>query len=104
MAELTARELTPGFGAQVEGLDPRIPLDAATCTRLRELFDERQLLVFPGLDIGKAFQEYLAFMLIGQETPADEPSDTGAGNERRGYMMVSNKEPGGGAPYGRLLY
>jgi taurine dioxygenase len=105
MADLQVRELHPGFGAEVEGLDPQIPLDEETCRRLRDLLDERGVLVFRNLDIDQAFQKYLAHMLIGQEVPQSEPGAEGrAGDERRDFMFVSNRETGGGAPYGRLLF
>ena len=68
---LQVRELHPGFGAEVAGLRPEIPLDDETCGQLRELFDERGLLVFRDLDIDPSFQRYLAHMLIGQEAPPE---------------------------------
>jgi taurine dioxygenase len=98
MSKLTVRELSPAFGAEVLGLDPHIPLDAETCQTLRKLFDERKLLVFRDLDIDVAFQTYLSGVLIGQDGAAGEP-----GAPLREYM-VSNKEPGAGAPFGRLLF
>jgi alpha-ketoglutarate-dependent taurine dioxygenase len=105
MADLQVRELHPGFGAEITGLRPEIPLDDDTTRQLRDLFDERGLLVFPDLDIDPAFQRYLAHLLIGQEPPAESPPvKTPDGATRREFMFVSNKEPGGGAPYGRLLF
>ena len=103
--DLQVRELHPGFGAEVAGLRPEIPLDDDTVRQLRELFDERGLLVFPDLDIEAPFQRYLAHVLIGQEPPADPAPGTSPDEAaRRQFMFVSNKEPGGGAPYGRLLF
>jgi taurine dioxygenase len=98
MSKLEVRDLGPVFGAEVLGLEPRIPLDAETCQTLRKLFDERQLLLFRDLDIDIAFQTYLSGMLIGQAGATGEPDAP-----LREYM-VSNKEPGAGAPYGRLLF
>jgi taurine dioxygenase len=61
--------------------------------------------VFRDLDIDQSFQRYLAHMLIGQEPPADPAQGKSPdGATRREFMLVSNKEPGGGAPYGRLLF
>jgi taurine dioxygenase len=57
-------------------------------------------LVFRELDIDEPFQRYLAYALIGQSVPAGGSGDGGVTR----YMLVSNKEPGGGAPYGRLLF
>jgi taurine dioxygenase len=98
MSKLDVRELTPAFGAEVRGLEPRIPLDAETCGALRKLFDERGLLVFRDLDADVAFQTYLSGMLIGQDGAAGDPDA-----QMREYM-VSNKQPGAGAPVGRLLF
>jgi taurine dioxygenase len=100
MGELETTDLHPAFGAEVVGLQPGIPLDEDVRRQLVELFDERGLLVFRDLDIDEPFQHHLVYTIIGQEVPADRPGDD---NVRR-YMFVSNKEPGGGAPYGRLLF
>jgi alpha-ketoglutarate-dependent taurine dioxygenase len=97
MSELVVRELSPGFGAEIEGLEPRIPLDEATVRELREVFDERSVVVFRDLDIDEDFQRYLLFALIDQEPPASS-------NEGSTPFLVSNKEENGGAPYGRLLF
>jgi alpha-ketoglutarate-dependent taurine dioxygenase len=97
MSELKVRELSPAFGAEIEGLDPKIPLDEATVQQLRHLFDERSVLVFRDLDIDEEFQRYLVFALIGQEPPAVSPT----GPEP---FLVSNRAENGGAPYGRLLF
>ena len=101
MADLQVRKLHPGFGAEIAGLRPEIPLDDDTCRQLRELFDERGLLVFRDIDIDEAFQRYLAHMLIGQELPAEPaPGKSPDGGTRRKPMFISNKESGGAAPYG----
>ncbi|HEY6533708.1 MAG TPA: TauD/TfdA family dioxygenase [Acidimicrobiales bacterium] len=95
MSELVVSELSPGFGAEIKGLEPRIPLDEATIRELREVFDERSVLVFRDLDIDEDFQRHLLFALIDQEPPVVE---------RATPFLVSNKEENGGAPYGRLLF
>jgi alpha-ketoglutarate-dependent taurine dioxygenase len=100
MGELEVRDLHPAVGAEISGLEPKIPLDDATLTQLREVFDERSVLVFHDLDIDEDFQRYLVFALIGQEPPAEAPERQG----RSGPMLVSNKADGGAAPYGRLLF
>jgi taurine dioxygenase len=101
MAELEIRELHPSVGAEVRGLEPRIPLDDEVLQQLRDTFDERSVLVFPDLDIDEDFQRYLVFALIGEEPPAVAPEHA---SHRGGPMLVSNKAEGGAAPYGRLLY
>jgi alpha-ketoglutarate-dependent taurine dioxygenase len=95
MAPLTIRQLNPALGAEVVGLEPKIPLDDDTIAQLRAAFDERGLLVFRDLDIDEAFQRYLVFTLIDEEQPSAEEKTT---------IRVSNKEEGGAAPYGRLLF
>jgi taurine dioxygenase len=102
MDELEFKDLTPAFGAEVVGLVPKTPLDEDVCRQLRQVFYERGLLVLRGLDIDESFQRYFAYMLIDQEPPGVTPAGDGA--PTRGTMFVSNKEPGGGAPYGRLLF
>jgi len=102
MTELKVRELSPALGAEIEGLEPRIPLDEDTVSRLRDLFDTRGVLVFRDVDIDEDFQRYLVYTLIGEQPPATSGDD--ARSEKRAPFLVSNREPGGGAPYGRLLY
>jgi alpha-ketoglutarate-dependent taurine dioxygenase len=106
MAKLKVQELNPALGAQIEGLEPRIPLEDETIRQLRKAFDERGVLVFRDLDIDEDFQRYLVYTLIGEKPPtASGDAGDGSGDERRATpFLVSNKEPGGGAPYGRLLY
>jgi taurine dioxygenase len=95
MAQFEIRDITPAFGSEVVGFEPE-ELDADVCAVLRKAFDERGLLVFRGLDIDRAYQTSLADALIAYHRPADA-----AGNDN---YVVSNKEPGGYAPYGRLLF
>jgi len=98
MPSITARNLSPAFGSEVSGLEPRIPLDAETIRTLRALFDERGLLVFPDIDADLKFQTYLSELLIGNDVP-----DPDALTIKDGFQ-ISNREPKGAAPYGRLLY
>jgi taurine dioxygenase len=100
MGEIKVRPLHPAVGAQVEGLEPRMPLDEATLATLRQAFDERSVLVFRDLDIDEDFQRYLVYALIGQRPPAEPPEH----QNRSGPMLVSNTAEGGAAPYGRLLF
>ena len=92
---LQVRELSPELGAEITGLEPRIPLDPDTVEQLQRAFDERKILVFPNLDIDEAFQRYLVWTLIGEEPPAELTATP---------MHVSNKEENSAAPYGRLLF
>jgi len=100
---LATRDLSAGFGAEVIGLAPRIPLDDDQVEQLRRLFDDKGMIVLRGVNVDLRFQTYLSHLLIGEEplaegsTILDRPT---AKNER----FVSNKEPDSGAPFGRLLY
>jgi alpha-ketoglutarate-dependent taurine dioxygenase len=98
MAQITVSNLTKAFGAEVSGLEPRLPLDAETIGTLRKLFDERGLLVFRDFDIDIQFQTYLSEILRGEDVP--DPSKLVV----KDNFLISNREPTGAAPYGRLLY
>ena len=98
MSAITAKDLTPAFGSEVSGLEPRIPLDSETIGTLRKLFDERGLLVFRNTPIDIKFQTYLSELLIGNDVPDPDALSL---NDK---FMISNREPKGAAPYGRLLY
>ena len=100
MAELKLRELSPAFGSEVAGLEPRVPLDEGTCRSLRKLFDDRGLLVFRDFHIDLAFQTYLSRMLVGEESQ----SNGAAAAVPLIEYYVSNKEPDAGVPFGRLLF
>ncbi len=100
MADIEVREIHPALGAEISGIEPAIPLDPETLGRLRQLFDERGVLVFRDFDIDEDFQRYLVFSLIGLEPPEERQERM----NRPGPMLVSNKAEGGAAPYGRLLY
>jgi alpha-ketoglutarate-dependent taurine dioxygenase len=103
MSELDLRELTPQFGTEITGLDPEEALrDDATSRYLRELFDSRGVLVFRDLEVDQRQQADLVRMLIGLGPLAPDESPTA--REGGEPFYVSNKEPGGGAPYGRLLF
>ena len=100
MGEVRVRRLHPALGAEIEGLEPQVPLPDETVRTLREAFEEYSVLVFRDLDIDEDFQRYLVFTLVGEEPPAGRQEHL----HRNGPMLVSNKEEGGAAPYGRLLY
>ena len=103
MAEMQLRELRPEFGTEITGLDPAAALaDEALQQQLQDLFDSRGILVFRDLDIDLAEQANLVRMLIRQGPLAQGESATGRDGGEAFY--VSNKEDGGGAPFGRLLF
>ena len=98
MANLQFRALHPAVGVEVEGFEPRRPLDEPTIQQLRQAFDERGVLVCRDLDIDEDMQRYIVFSLIGEEAPAPDGSD------KKKPRIVSNKLDDGAAPYGRLLF
>jgi taurine dioxygenase len=103
MVKFEHRDLTPAFGTEITHLDPAAALaDPDTCARLQSLFDTRGVLVFRDLDIDEITQANLIRMLIGRGPLAPGESPSGRANGDTFY--VSNKEPQGGAPFGRLLF
>ena len=102
MSQLQLRELTPGFGAEIAGVDLDGPLDPDTVRFLRRAFDDRGLLVFRDAGVDRPYQYYLSTLLGGNEPPSKEESEAGAA--RQGGFWISNKEPDAAAPFGRLLF
>jgi alpha-ketoglutarate-dependent taurine dioxygenase len=96
--------LSPGFGAEVHGLDPTHKLDADGIRQLRALFDEHAILVFRDIELDRPYQQYLAELVYG--TDADELDDDHLARnaEQQGTFYISNKIEGAAAPYGVLLY
>ena len=92
------RKLNAAVGAEIEGFEPRMPLDDDTVRDLRAAFDDRGVLVFRNLDLDEDMQRYLVFSLLGEGMP--DPED----RAEKTPMLVSNKEKNGAAPYGRLLF
>ena len=102
MNELRIKEITPGFGAMIDGWSPGPDLDAATIGQLRSAFDEYQVLVFRDLDLPADAQRYLCGLLVG-----DEPLTDRAAAEANAHLYstrISNKDEDGNAPHGRLLF
>ena len=98
MPELKVKDLTPAFGAEVFGLEPRVPLGTETIATLRKLFDDRGILVFRGIDIDIKFQTYLSELLIGNDVK--NPDEL----QIKDNFLISNREDKAAAPVGRLLY
>jgi alpha-ketoglutarate-dependent taurine dioxygenase len=103
VVELQLNDLTSAFGTEITGLDPRAALaDAETTQRLRDLFDSRGVLVFRDVDVDQRTQANLVRALIGLGPLA--PEESGSARANGDPFYVSNKEPDGGAPFGRLLF
>jgi alpha-ketoglutarate-dependent taurine dioxygenase len=98
--ELEVRDLPAPYGVEIVGLDTHRELDDASCAILRRAFDERGLLLFRDLDLSADYQAHLASSVIGQMGG----TATGKEADAADPAYVSNKEPGGNAPYGRLLF
>jgi taurine dioxygenase len=100
---MEVRDLTPAFGTEITGLDADAALGGGELAdQLRSLFDTRGVLVFRDLDIDERTQADLIRLLIGAEPLGPDESPSGRANGDTFY--VSNKEPQGGAPFGRLLF
>jgi taurine dioxygenase len=100
MTKLETRDLTSAWGSEVIGLDPSTDLGEEDIELLRRTFDERSLLLIRDLDIDDAYQQYLAKLVIGHDGPTGDGKDVDAADA----FFVSNREDGGGAPFGRLLF
>ncbi len=97
------RDLTPAFGTEITGLDAEAALAGGEpADELRSLFDTRGVLVFRDLDIDERAQGNLIRLLIGADPLGPDESPSGRANGST--FFVSNKEPDGGAPFGRLLF
>ena len=104
MTSLDVVNLDARFGAEVHGFDPRMVLDDDVRCTLRPAFDERKLLVFPGLDINLTRQGMLAEMLIDVEPSAEIVNADVDDEEALESSYVSNDRPGAASPFGRLLF
>ena len=100
MNHWSVRRLRPEFGAEIEGAALNRPLDDEAVRQLRDLFDDRGLLVFRDVEIDTVLQEQLTYALIGREVPESGSVDRTPPKE----TFISNKVEGGIAPFGRLLW
>jgi taurine dioxygenase len=99
MTQLKIRELNPYLGAEIEGFDPRAKIDDATWHVLSRTFDDRGVLVFRNIDLDVAMQHHVVEVLYaGGDLKRVDYED------RKLFSTVSNTEPDGGSPYGRLLF
>jgi alpha-ketoglutarate-dependent taurine dioxygenase len=107
MTEWRTSPLNDGFGAEVEGFDPRTDLDGRGRTRLLELFDDRSVLLFRDLDLDRGGLEDLVRLLSGETELDDGYASDSPGSGRKAKVrdiFVSNKEAGAGVPFGRLPF
>jgi alpha-ketoglutarate-dependent taurine dioxygenase len=98
MTNLEVRDLTPQFGAEISGFDPKAPLEDSTCEQLRTLFDTKRLLLFRDIDLTHEQQARLCTMLIRK----GEAETIEAMGSKESF--ISNKLDDGVAPFGRLQF
>jgi len=103
MTKLEVRNLNPRFGVEVSGIEPQIPLADDVLAQLRKLFDEKGLVVIRDIDADLRFQTYLSHALIGED-PLANGAEILENPMAKRTRVVSNREPDGGAPFGRLLF
>ena len=96
MSELHVTDISPGFGSVVEGVDLTGDLGPGTRRALRALFDDRSVLLFPGVELDHVSQDRLCRLLVGDDGPGTEVGQV--------PRFISNREPEALAPYGRLLF
>jgi taurine dioxygenase len=89
------------LGAEIDGVDLTGELSGDDVRALRDAFDDRGVLILRGLDIDDDAHRYLAGLLSPDEPPADR-AEAIAGTHL--YDKPVSNEPGGNAPYGRLLF
>jgi alpha-ketoglutarate-dependent taurine dioxygenase len=97
--QLQIRDLSPALGAEIDGFDPHGEIDDETWHLLSATFDERGVLVFRGIELDAPTQHRIVERLFASGEVGESEE---AATERFSY--VSNTEPDGGSPYGRLLF
>ena len=102
MSQPEVRELNPSFGAEIIGLDLTRPLDNVTVQHLRNVFDERGVLLFRDTSLDRVRQYALCEVLRGSDLPNDEEAVAGAAVQQRFY--TSNRLPNVSAPIGSLVF
>lgn len=101
-SRLEAVDLTPGFGAEIRGLQTDAPLDADDRRFVRQVFDDRGIVLIRGLSIERPYQVFLAQLVHGEQDLSDEAVAAGAAKQSTFY--ISNKLDGAAAPFGRLMF
>jgi alpha-ketoglutarate-dependent taurine dioxygenase len=99
MTGIEIRNLNPFVGAEVIGFNPKADVDDATWRALSKAFDDRGVLVFRDIELDTPMQHRIAEVLY---VGGDQASAKEENSEQ--FSLVSNKEKGGGSPYGRLLF
>lgn len=93
-AALATRPLAPGFGAEIIGVDLRLPVDNATKTAIRDTWIQAGLLLFRGADQDDEAQMRLS-RIFGDMEPA-ATADLNDPNNK--FMMTLAYDPNDKAP------
>ena len=104
MSGLRVRSVMPAFGAEIQGIDPDSGLGDEDRRLLQQVFDERGLLIFRGLEVDSDVQALLTRGLVGLDDATSAEALAEEGQELPEPHYVSNRKPGANAPYGRLLF
>ncbi|HEY6531297.1 MAG TPA: TauD/TfdA family dioxygenase [Acidimicrobiales bacterium] len=98
-----ARPLSTALGAEVTGLDISRRLDDDEVKFLRQVFDERGLVLFRNVDIPRLRQAYLSqLLMVADAVPTED--EAAAIADQQASFLISNREEGAAGPFGRLLY
>jgi len=100
MTSFEISDLTPSFGSEVRGFDPKAPLDDASKLILQGLFDRRGLLLLRDVDLTHAEQVRLSTTMIRK----DDAAGGAPGPETEDNFYISNRRPNSAAPFGRLQF
>ena len=101
MVDFRVRDLNPAVGAEIEGLDLSAELDRETVLALRELFDQRGVLLVRGSEFSPEDQAYLVGAVVG-DAVTERAAAIGRTHTYAGY--VTNRDADGYAPFGELLF
>jgi taurine dioxygenase len=102
MTTLDITPLSPGFGAEVRGIDPMTLRDESTGRTLRTLFDEHGVVVFRDLELDRPMQTYLTELVRGEDDLSDVKIAEDA--QKQSSFYISNKIEDSAAPFGRLMW
>jgi alpha-ketoglutarate-dependent taurine dioxygenase len=88
---ISIKPLSPALGAAIQGVDLRVPLDAAAVKAINQAFDEHIVVVFRGQDLSEADQ-LRAASYFGKVHIRRRPANgrTPGGDYDNPFMMVTN--------------
>lgn len=101
MTQPRAHDIMPALGAEITDVDLE-ELDEEVAAFLREVFDDRGLLLFRDVPPNRVAQYRLSELLRGRPVPTKKEAVAGIGVQEHFY--ISNKRENSVAPFGRLLF